>query len=639
MTAAPAPATPADGLVSARSNILLVDDRPENLLALEAVLEPLGQNLVRAHSGEEALRHLLADDFAVILLDVQMPGIDGFETAEYIKRLERTSHIPIIFLTAISKEERHVFRGYETGAVDYLFKPFDPTILRSKVAVFVELHEKTNALERARLQQRHSRQLQGLAEASVAIAGAHSVESTLGLVTARAREIIGAGRCVTSMVGDGNGFPGCEAVSGFAASAAGSIKAPLTGVDGQPSGTITVFGKDDGDFSDGDRAIVAQLAQVASATVERVRLYEQAHGIAETLQRSLLPERLPGIAGAVVAARYEVGGDGVEVGGDWYDVIPLDDGTVGLVIGDVVGRGLTAATVMGQLRTATRAYALDGHSPAEVARRMNTLVQTLDLGHMTTLVYLIFEPGTGRVRFTCAGHPAPVVRRADGSAEFLAAGRSLPLGVVPSASWDEGDTCLEPGSTLVLYTDGLVEERGVPIGEGLDDLRRALCSAPEEPEALCDHLLDSRLHGRRDDDVAVLALRALPRGNELLLRSPLDPARLSSLRAIMREWLTEAEATSAETYEITTAFGEAITNAMEHPLGREQAAFEARVSLDGREVAIAVRDFGRWRPPRPSDRGRGLNLMEALMHSVEIESGPKGTEVRMRRKLERLGER
>jgi anti-sigma regulatory factor (Ser/Thr protein kinase) len=289
---------------------------------------------------------------------------------------------------------------------------------------------------------------------------------------------------------------------------------------------------------------------------------------------------------------------------------------------------------MGQLRTATRAYALDGHGPAEVAGRMNALVHTLDLGHMTTLVYLIFEPGTGRVRFTCAGHPPPIVRRPDGSADFLDAGRSLPLGVVPSAIWDEGDTCLEPGSTLVLYTDGLVEERGVPLGEGLDDLRRALCTAPEEPEALCDHLLDSRLHGRRDDDVAVLALRALPRGNELLLRSPLDPARLYSLRGIMREWLTEADATSAETYEITTAFGEAITNAMEHPLGREQAAFEARVSLDGREVAIAVRDFGHWRPPRPSDRGRGLNLMEALMHSVDIEPSPKGTEVRMRRKLD-----
>ena len=123
--------------------LLLVDDRPQNLLALQAILEPLGYELVTAGSGAEALRKLLnKDDFAVILLDVQMPDLDGFEVAEVIKQRERTSMIPIIFLTALSKEERHVFRGYEVGAVDYVFKPFDPEILRAKVAVFVELWEK-----------------------------------------------------------------------------------------------------------------------------------------------------------------------------------------------------------------------------------------------------------------------------------------------------------------------------------------------------------------------------------------------------------------------------------------------------------------------------------------------------------------
>src|ERR671930_171989 len=122
--------------------VLLVDDRPQNLLTLEAILEPLGQELVRAGSGEEALRILLArDDFAVILLDVQMPGMDGFETATLIKQRERTRNIPIIFVTAISKEEQHVFRGYETGAVDYVFKPFNPDVLRAKIGVFVELWE------------------------------------------------------------------------------------------------------------------------------------------------------------------------------------------------------------------------------------------------------------------------------------------------------------------------------------------------------------------------------------------------------------------------------------------------------------------------------------------------------------------
>jgi PAS domain S-box-containing protein len=130
------------------ANVLLVDDRPENLLALEGILEPLGQNLIYAHSGEDALRQLLRHDVAVILLDVQMPELDGFETARLIKQRARTSHVPIIFVTAISKDEEQVFRGYSAGAVDYVFKPFNPEVLRSKVSVFIELYEKNEQLRR-----------------------------------------------------------------------------------------------------------------------------------------------------------------------------------------------------------------------------------------------------------------------------------------------------------------------------------------------------------------------------------------------------------------------------------------------------------------------------------------------------------
>jgi signal transduction histidine kinase len=135
-------------MAEAKVRILLVDDRPENLLALEAALEPLGQELVKANSGEEALRLLLRQEFAVILLDVQMPGIDGFDTALQIKEREKTKDIPIIFLTAISREPHHALRGYSTGAVDYMAKPFDPWVLRAKVAVFVDLYEKSSLLKK-----------------------------------------------------------------------------------------------------------------------------------------------------------------------------------------------------------------------------------------------------------------------------------------------------------------------------------------------------------------------------------------------------------------------------------------------------------------------------------------------------------
>ena len=127
--------------------LLLVDDRPENLLALEAALEPLGHRLVRATSGEEALRHLLTEEFAVIILDVQMPGLDGFATAEAIKGRERTRDIPIIFLTAINRDEEHRLRGFSSGGVDYIFKPVEPDLLRAKVRVFLDLHLKTRLLQ------------------------------------------------------------------------------------------------------------------------------------------------------------------------------------------------------------------------------------------------------------------------------------------------------------------------------------------------------------------------------------------------------------------------------------------------------------------------------------------------------------
>jgi CheY-like chemotaxis protein len=150
-------------------DILIVDDRSENLLAVEAILEPLHQHLVRATSGEEALRRLLERDFALILLDVQMPGMNGFETARLIKARERTKYIPIIFLTAISKEEAYVFEGYSVGAVDYLFKPFQPEILRSKVAAFVDLYVRQRNVaakealvresERREMELRHMREL------------------------------------------------------------------------------------------------------------------------------------------------------------------------------------------------------------------------------------------------------------------------------------------------------------------------------------------------------------------------------------------------------------------------------------------------------------------------------------------------
>ena len=179
-----------------QATILLVDDRPANLLALEAILGGLGHRLVQATSGEEALKRLLSEDVSLILLDVQMPGMDGYETASHIKSRERTRHIPIVFLTAIDREAHQAYRGYAAGAVDFLSKPFDPWVLRAKVEVFIELHRARQHLERQT--DALSRQLQSLQAAELG-AALRRVERLL---------LMAGGEGVSGDSGDGPGSPG-----------------------------------------------------------------------------------------------------------------------------------------------------------------------------------------------------------------------------------------------------------------------------------------------------------------------------------------------------------------------------------------------------------------------------------------------
>ncbi|MCW2608213.1 MAG: histidine kinase [Frankiales bacterium] len=182
----------------APSKILLVDDRPENLLALEAILQGLGHELLRAGSGEEALKRLLSDEVAVILLDVQMPGMDGFETAQHIKQRERTRDIPILFLTAIDGGAHQAFRGYAAGAVDYLSKPFDPWVLRAKVGVFVDLQEQRQQLKQQRAdlhaqvgRYQHARLEQLVDEAEAGLHGApDEVRRTVGAALSELRALL-----------------------------------------------------------------------------------------------------------------------------------------------------------------------------------------------------------------------------------------------------------------------------------------------------------------------------------------------------------------------------------------------------------------------------------------------------------------
>jgi anti-sigma regulatory factor (Ser/Thr protein kinase) len=306
-----------------------------------------------------------------------------------------------------------------------------------------------------------------------------------------------------------------------------------------------------------------------------------------------------------------------------------------VAIGDVVGRGVRAAALMGKLRTSLEAYSFDGRSPQQVVERLHSLLERHHRSEMATLLYVSIEPDRGRVELASAGHLPLLIRDATGQARFVARDASPPLGALPYVRFEVARIGIAAGSTLLLFTDGLVEVRGTSIELRLEELRRTVEAGPSEPEALCDFVVRHML-GREEprDDVAVLALTlsALP-AHGFTLDLPPEPEALASVRKALERWLNEAGTSREDVHAIKVACGEACANAIEHAYRPGDAAFRVKASRMDSEVLIVVRDFGRWRDQRGSDRGRGLPLMQALMDSVEVSPSPEGTTVRLRRRL------
>ena len=422
------------------------------------------------------------------------------------------------------------------------------------------------------------------------------------------------------------------AVQGFEVGSA--IGVPLL-ADEEVTSVIVVYARAPRRFNDEDLGLLRLAADRVALAISHARVYEREHRIAETLQRSLLPDRLPQLPGLAVAARYEPAAAEAEVGGDWYDVMPIPGGGVGLVMGDVAGKGLAAASMVGRLRSALRAYALEGHDPATVVERLNRLVWTeLEESQMATLLYVVVDPAEGVVRWVNAGHLPPLLVVGDRMPHYLEGGRSVPLGVLPFPTFEEISMTMEPGATVLLYTDGLVERPGAHIDAGLSLLAQVVRAAPVAPEALCDHLLQQMVpEGGAQDDVALLVLQNTPMADRFSVELPGEPEALASMRSLLRRWLRYANGTDQEIAEITTACGEAATNAIEHAGTGGGSPFEVAGRLEGREVDITVRDYGAWRPPRDGDQGRGLSLMRALMDSVDVTPSAEGTTVRLKRTL------
>ncbi len=426
----------------------------------------------------------------------------------------------------------------------------------------------------------------------------------------------------------------------FAERRASSLVGVPLEVDDRMIGVLVVGARDGRELGRVDADLVRLAADRIALSIQRTQLYEREHFIAQTFQRSLLPERLPEIPGLSVAARYLPAREEARVGGDWYDVLELPGDSVGLVMGDVVSHGIRAASTMGQIRSAIRAYALDRESPGGTLTKLNTVVRGLDRRETATAVYLALDLAGRSFRVASAGHPPPLLIDPAGGARFLGEGRSVPLGVRAATRYRDAVAGLEPGSTIVLYTDGLVERRGSSLDQGLERLVSEVSGRPAEPESLCDRIIGALIGDQPPpDDVALLAARLVTVTDERLeLELPCRPSSLVQLRRRLRHWLSGVRASPGELQDILVAVSEAATNAIEHAYGPIEASYRVEGRLSGDRVTVTVTDTGSWRERRGVERGRGTHLMRELMDGFEVHPSGAGTVVELERRLSSGGE-
>jgi serine phosphatase RsbU (regulator of sigma subunit)/CheY-like chemotaxis protein/anti-sigma regulatory factor (Ser/Thr protein kinase) len=680
------------------ASILVVDDRPENLTALAAVLEPLGCPIVTATSGSEALKLMLERQFAVILLDVFMPDMDGFEVASYIRSRLRTRATPIIFLSAVSTSEEHVFRGYETGAVDYIVKPFHPVAIRSKVRVFIELNQRgeeirrqaellrQRELERAQReaeQRRHRRALlldslslameqrtdtegriEKLVEACVpdlaqvayaeVFAGEQSQAAhAIGCSDPHEQEVLRSllpvseddspphagqerrGRLVASLTREAwlqtlRGAIGEHVWTAFAPEA--MIVVPLR-LHKRLLGRLVLLRAA---YGDDELELAAELARRASMALETSRLYEVERRRSRTLQLSLLGDSQLAHPTVTSASSYIPGTADLEVGGDWCDLIERDDGRILAVVGDVVGRGIRAAAAMGKLRSAIGALALVTDDTADLLERLDRFAARIPEAELATAICALIDPAQGTIDYSSAGHLPGLVVAPGGDWEPLDGGRGFPLGVDPEAPREQGRASLPVGGTLILFTDGLVEGRDVPIDAGLDRLRQAACTyASEEPERLCDRLVET-LVDRPGDDIALVCVRLAASPDEFAVwRFPALANQVAAARHTLSAWLVARNVPDGTRADLELAFTEACTNAVLHAYGGRDGGIVAQARLEGKELTIRVSDTGAWteRRGRRLEGGLGLGVIRALVDDLQIHGTAHGTTVVMSKRL------
>ncbi|MFD2420980.1 ATP-binding SpoIIE family protein phosphatase [Amycolatopsis pigmentata] len=379
-----------------------------------------------------------------------------------------------------------------------------------------------------------------------------------------------------------------------------------------------------------------ELLQLAGGRIALTVQVQRSHALraaAGELQRSLLPTRLPSVPFLDMGARYVPGGR-ANVAGDWYDVFTLPSGWLGVVIGDVVGHDLPAAVVMGRLRSALRAYALDASDPAEVLTRLDRMAQHFEPGIMATVLYGMLEPGFERIHLSSAGHLAPVLAFPDRPAVMPDLPVDTPIGALRGVVRHTTAVEMGPGSLVCFYTDGLVERRRSSLDSGLGRLREVVRTGPANVVAanVMAELVGDEVP---EDDIALLVVRRQDAAEvgPLDVVTPAVPEVLKDIRAAIRRWLTAVGADQDALADVLLATGEACTNVVEHAYGAAGGDVALHLERVGPDVVATVRDKGGWRSPRGTNRGRGIMLMRQCCDEVRVDRTEEGTEVVIRRNL------
>jgi PAS domain S-box-containing protein len=402
----------------------------------------------------------------------------------------------------------------------------------------------------------------------------------------------------------------------------------------RPMGALTLTFEEavDDEVLDTIRLALPELAAVMSSSLLQADFHEREARIASTLQQSMLELAIEADPRLALSFHYQAGAEQMEAGGDWYDVVPLDDGRIALMVGDVVGRSLKAATVMGRLRGSCRALLLTTGDPAEVLSNLDSLAQTIEGASFSTCCCVVLDPAAQTATYSSAGHPPGLLLSADGEPSFLWDAQGPPL-AIPTEARPSATVPFPTGSRLFLYSDGLVERRGEVIDIGLDRLAAAAMAGrhlgvDDECDRIATALFDDF---SQNDDVAIVCVETVSESSDAFERrlGP-DTTVLHRLRRDMRVWLSGHGVAPNRSQEIVPAIGEALANAAEHSGPSDSGVTLEVRRLDRKQIAAAVADDGSWRHNVPDPtRGRGLAIISSIAESVEVEQSERGTRVQM----------